>query len=111
MSNILREMTDTLSELLRMHKLNMELLEVLHVSLNRIRKFERAHNIPLDLETECLLSRVVVLYEELTSKQKCNKLPFIPELSDERKQRKRSDAEEPVPVFINFISIIFHKSS
>ena len=95
MSDVLRQARDTLDKLIRMTDLVSELMEVLHVSLLRIRKFEREHDIPLDSETECLLNRAAVLFKEVTSKQKYARLPFIP--SDESLQHKKSDEELTEP--------------
>ncbi|MCW3986163.1 MAG: hypothetical protein NWE91_07145 [Candidatus Bathyarchaeota archaeon] len=84
--DIIEKLRDVCDETLRMHRLNMELFETLHLTLLRLRDYAEKNNVPLDRGIDYLLHQVVILYEEITSKEnfKSQKLPFIP--SDEKKQ-------------------------
>lgn len=81
----IREIRDCLDELMRMHQLNMELLDTLGTILDHLREYQIKNNLPnFDDATLSLLHRATTLYDELTSTS-------VPQgfLVDER-QRKAS---------------------
>jgi hypothetical protein len=67
MSDLLKDATVTLNELLRMHELNQELLETLTVTMMWIRDYAEKHNIPLPKESSytSLVNKAQTLIEEI----------------------------------------------
>jgi len=88
MSNLLKDATATLNELLRMHDLNRELLETLQVTMLWLRDYAEKNNLPLPNGStyNSLINKAQVLIDELTS-------------SDGFLQRKKSDKDFTEPEF------------
>ena len=63
----IKEIRGTLDELTRMHRLNLELLDVLSVLLRRAMDFAIQHDLPVDESIGSLQMRAINLYNELTS--------------------------------------------
>lgn len=90
MTNLLEEATTTLSELQRIHKLNVELLETLSVTAQWLRIYAEKNNIPLpNISTyNSLVNKAEALIEEISSN----------ELLDRRKVTYfRTDEDVPEP--------------
>jgi hypothetical protein len=69
MSDLLKDATATLNELLRMHELTQELLETLTVTMMWVKDYTMKHNIPLPRETsyQSLINKAQMLIEEIAS--------------------------------------------
>lgn len=69
MSDLLKDATATLNELLRMHELNQELLETLAVTMAWVKDYAMKHNIPLPRESsyQSLINKAQSLIDELCS--------------------------------------------
>ncbi|MCW3984876.1 MAG: hypothetical protein NWE91_00445 [Candidatus Bathyarchaeota archaeon] len=90
--DLIRETRDTLDELMRMHRLNLELFETLTVILQRVFQYTKENNITLDEATQSLLNRIPTIYKEIVSP------PFLQHQTIRRKKtRFKSDAEDTVP--------------
>jgi hypothetical protein len=96
MSKLLRDATETLNELLRMHELNQELLETLTVTMIWIKKYAEKHDIPLPKEASycSLINKAQTLIDELSSESP-NLLHYAS--SDDFSQRKPSDEDFTEP--------------
>jgi hypothetical protein len=89
MSNLLDEATATFNEILRVHKLNVELLENLSVVSEYLRSYAEKHNIPLPDSSKfySLINKAEALIEEISGKQ----------ITDDFLQRKRTDEDLTEP--------------
>jgi hypothetical protein len=87
------EIIDTLTELKRMHQLNLELLEQLSVSCSWLME----HNVPIpNAETICsLLKKATILLSEIQADQP--KILQYKKLADEKKQPFKTDDKETEP--------------
>lgn len=94
MPDLLAEATATFNEILRVHKLNAELLEMLLVTTDYLRNYAEKYNIPLpDSSTfYSLINKAEALVEEITSE-----IPAKYLLGDEFLQRKRTDTDFTKP--------------
>ena len=94
MSKLLKDATATFDELLRMHKLNQELLETLTVTMMWIAKYAKKHDIPILNEPTyiSLINKANALIEEIASKDKT-------ESSDEFLHGDKSDEDFTEPLF------------
>ena len=82
----LREAVDTYTELLRVHQLNLEMLDTLEITLYTVKDFCIAHNITIGNERIIsLLSKVNALFNELDQS------------TDEKKHLFRTDEEVTEP--------------
>jgi len=72
MTNLLEEADIALGELIRMHKLNAELLETLSVTAQWLRNYAENHNIPFPNSStyETLIHKADRLIEEIANNQK-----------------------------------------
>jgi hypothetical protein len=98
----IREIRDTLDELMRMHQLNLELLDTLATVLNRLRDYRIKNNLPdFDDSTRSLLHRATTLYDELTSSPlwQCGKS------SDDGYHERRKDGKLPEPKITTHIRL------
>ena len=89
MPNLLEEANATLSELLKMHKLNQELLETLQVTMIWIRDFAQSNNIafPNDSTYDSLINKAQILIDELTGEPSFRTDEFL----HEGRNRRRLD--------------------
>jgi hypothetical protein len=88
----IREIRDTLDELMRMHQLTLELIDTLATVLNRLREYARKYNLPdFDESTISLIRRTTTLYDELTAS------------SPDMQQAKRSPEDETESVLEKLI--------
>ena len=69
MPDLLEEATSTLNEILRIHKLNQELLEVLSVTAQWVSDYAEKNNIPFPNSSTyySLINKAETLLEEMTS--------------------------------------------
>ena len=66
----LREAVDTYEELLRVHQLNIELLNTLELTLYTVKDFCLAHNIPVgNAKIGSLLRKASALLDEMDTQQ------------------------------------------
>lgn len=68
---LVKDTSNMLNELIRMHSLNIELLEALGIALKRLNEYADENDVVLFEDEESiryLLSRVINLYEEITKK-------------------------------------------
>jgi hypothetical protein len=98
MSDNVTSIIDTLTELQRMHQLNLELLEQLHVATDWL----LSHNIPLpNAETlYSLFQKSKSLLVEIQADSP--KTLIYQKLSDDWKHPNKSDDKVPVPICIDF---------
>jgi hypothetical protein len=94
-TDTLRDIIATYSELLRVHQLNIELLNTLEESLFYVQHFCKNHNIPFHDEQLCsILTKVENLLNEINSGISPNTLC---ETTDDFLQRKRTDKDFTEP--------------
>jgi len=95
--SLLEEAYTTLGELVKMHKLNQELLETLSVTAQWLRSYAEKHNISLSNSStfDSLINKATALLNEIQA-GKPNVLQYR-KLADEKKHTYGTDEEEPVP--------------
>jgi hypothetical protein len=93
----LTEAIDTYSELLRIHQLNIELLNTMEQTLYHIQSFCQKHHIPFhDEKLSTSISKIDSLLEELDCESP--RITFI-KPADEKKQHFTTDENVPIPLF------------
>jgi hypothetical protein len=99
MSDLLKDATATLNELLRMHQLSQELLETLTVTMIWVKDYAEKHNIPLPKESSytSLISKAQTLVEELITE------PFAP---NENLQHRKPNKEFTEPIFTRLLYVV-----
>lgn len=97
-SEDLRIVADTYEEMLRMHQLNLELLETLELSMFWLKNSQYEHKIPFPQKEK--MSRLL---------HKVSSVPQIFQLKNPIRRKEtpsQSDAEETEPVLKNLISVL-----
>lgn len=89
MSNLLKDATATLNELLRMHELNQELLETLTVTMLWIKNYTEKHNIPIPKKEN--LSSLINKAQSLINEISSDSTPFL-----QHRFRTPEDSTEPI---------------
>lgn len=97
MAGLMDEAYSTLGELIRMHELNLELLETLQVTMLWLREYTKKQGIPLPNMTtfDSLVNKAQALLEEL--REDTPLFPKHRKLSDEFSQKKASDEDFTEP--------------
>ena len=106
MSELLKEATATLNELIRMNDLNQELLETLTVTMLWLKDYAEKHNISIPRERTylSLIRKAETLINDICSKEttfapRSRKLPF-------KKFDDRKPEELPEWKSVNLISLV-----
>jgi len=104
---ISQEAIDTLQEIKRMHQLNIELLEQLAVACDYL--VSNHVEVPNSNLFASLIHKAMTLLDDLQADRP--KILQYQKLADEKKQRFRTDEDEPVPLIHNNYIIAQHTSS
>ena len=98
LTRLLDDAYATLGNLIRLHELNGELLETLHVTMLWIKDYSEKNNVALPNSStyNSLIAKAQTLIDELT--QEAPMSSTFRKLSDGISQRKPSDDNFPVPV-------------
>jgi hypothetical protein len=100
---------DTYSELLRVHQLNIELLNTLEQALLYVQDFCQKRNIPFyDEKLSLILSKTDNLLDEIGNDSSPNVL--CKKLADESLQRKRTDEDLTESCFLHVMKLILTPS-